>query len=411
MIKLITAVINFIFVSYKHDSHYIGYTINTRLIGGDMIYIGLFISLIFFISIFAITGIQLYKTITYKFPNVNKLLFSGLFSIFIIFPFAFFIVTKVSVVTYSKASISFAYSIMAIIAYLVIFLSLSNIIVYTLRFIKVIDPRKYLKVKFIANIIGLVLVLLLPIYGLFNAKDLQVTKYNIEANLEPTSELNIVLISDIHLGYLIDEQYVSQIVETINDLNPDVVLIAGDVFDGEPQELENPQAVIEELQGIESKYGVYASLGNHDAGPNYQQMVDFVEASDINLLLDQTTIVSNQLIIGGRRDSAPIGQHGQPRTSSLNIPDSNLPVIVIDHRPSNISEYDSRVDLIVSGHTHRGQIYPFSFVTNSIFDVDYGYYRESADSPQVIVTSGVGTWGPPIRVGTNSEVVQITFKY
>lgn len=200
-------------------------------------------------------------------------------------------------------------------------------------------------------------------------------------------------------------------VETVNELNPDVILIAGDIFDGEPQELQNPDLVIAELQSLESKYGVYASLGNHDAGPNYQQMLDFINSANINLLLDQTTIVSDQFIVGGRLDSSPIGEHGETRTSTLNIPKSNLPVIVMDHQPSNISEYDSSVDLIVSGHTHRGQIYPFSLVTDALFDVDYGYYRETPTSPQVVVTSGVGTWGPPIRVGTNSEVVQITFKY
>lgn len=174
-----------------------------------MIYIVLIISLVFFIGLFAITEIQLYKMITYKFPNLNKLLFYGVFSIFIIFPFVFFIITKASVVTYPKPIISIVYSMMAIIVYLVIFLNLSNIIVYSLRITKVINLQNYLKAKHAANVIGLLLVLLVTVYGLWNAKNLQVINYDIEASLDPTSELNIVLISDMHLGYLIDEQYIS----------------------------------------------------------------------------------------------------------------------------------------------------------------------------------------------------------
>lgn len=87
-----------------------------------------------------------------------------------------------------------------------------------------------------------------------------------------------------------------------------------------------------------------------------------------------------------------------------------MPVIVMDHQPANMIEYGNEVDLILSGHTHQGQIFPANLITNAMFTVDYGYYQKDKDSPQVIVTSGVGTWGPPLRIGTNSEIVQITIE-
>ncbi len=121
-------------------------------------------------------------------------------------------------------------------------------------------------------------------------------------------------------------------------------------------------------------------------------------------------IVDERFIVAGRRDSAPIGYSGELR-EELDIPVSDLPVIVMDHQPSNIDEYGSEVDLIVSGHTHRGQMFPFNYATDLLFDVDYGYYRESDDSPQVIVTSGAGSWGPPMRVYSRSEIVQIDFYF
>lgn len=88
--------------------------------------------------------------------------------------------------------------------------------------------------------------------------------------------------------------------------------------------------------------------------------------------------------------------------------DEKLPLIVLDHTPSHIGEYPNSVDLILCGHTHRGQIFPRSLFTKRLFTVDYGLYRENDSSPTVIVTSGAGAWGMPMRVGSDSEIVSIS---
>ena len=82
--------------------------------------------------------------------------------------------------------------------------------------------------------------------------------------------------------------------------------------------------------------------------------------------------------------------------------------MVLDHQPANVTEYGSEVDLILSGHTHKGQIFPINFITDALFPEDYGYYRADPQSPQQIISSGVGTWGPPMRVGSDCEIVSIT---
>ena len=88
-----------------------------------------------------------------------------------------------------------------------------------------------------------------------------------------------------------------------------------------------------------------------------------------------------------------------------------MPLNLMDHTPANTHRYGSVSDLVLSGHTHKGQLFPFNFITNAIFTVDYGHYQRDADSPHFIVTSGVSTWGPPMREGTNNDIARILLQY
>ena len=137
-------------------------------------------------------------------------------------------------------------------------------------------------------------------------------------------------------------------------------------------------------------------------------MLDFLDGAGIRVLMDEAVVIDQRFVLAGRRDSFPIGAHGDSRKNLEGLPDDkSLPVIVLDHQPGNIDEYGNEADLILCGHTHQGQMFPFNLITNAVFDVDYGYYRAGETTPQVIVTSGAGTWGPPLRVATDNEVVEI----
>jgi uncharacterized protein len=138
--------------------------------------------------------------------------------------------------------------------------------------------------------------------------------------------------------------------------------------------------------------------------------VNFIDKSNIKLLNDEHVIIDNQFVVVGRRDSSPIGNQGSPKAVTSEVMssiDTTMAVFVMDHQPTNMIQYGDDVDLILSGHTHHGQVFPANLITNAMFTVDYGHYHKNSNSPHVIVTSGAGTWGPPLRIGTNIEIAQI----
>jgi predicted MPP superfamily phosphohydrolase len=251
--------------------------------------------------------------------------------------------------------------------------------------------------------------------GFANGRRIDHVSYEIKLqDRQDISDLNVVLISDLHLGAIGSERRLQKIVDEINALQPDLVCIAGDFFDTDFASIQDPDAAVETLQTLRTTYGVYACLGNHDGGQTLGQMKDFLNRANIRLLDDAYTLIDNRLVLVGRLDSHAIGGYGTQSRKELSgfftREDFSLPVIVLDHNPANIGEYTTEADLILCGHTHRGQVFPGSLLTNRIFTVDYGYYRKDPQHPHVIVTSGVGSWGMPMRVGTNCEIVTIRFR-
>ncbi len=260
----------------------------------------------------------------------------------------------------------------------------------------------------------LVLTAVTSIYGFINARQIDHVSYEIGfEGKKDISDIKMVMISDLHLGAIGSESRLQKTVDEINAENPDVVCIAGDFFDTDYTAIRDPESAIEILKGIKSTYGIYASLGNHDGGSTHEQMKEFLKKADITLLDDSYTIIDGRLAIVGRLDASAIGGYGDRQRSAISdyftLEDESMPVIVLDHNPVHVDEYTTEADLILSGHTHKGQVFPANFVTDMIYTVDYGYYRKDSKSPQVIVSSGVGAWGMPMRVGTDCEIVSISF--
>ncbi|EOH95116.1 hypothetical protein UAW_02195 [Enterococcus haemoperoxidus ATCC BAA-382] len=257
------------------------------------------------------------------------------------------------------------------------------------------------------------LVAVLFCYGSWQAQQIKTVNYHVAIDKSANNKqkkIRAVLISDLHLGYVNDAKKLKKIVTKINQINPDIIFISGDLFDGNYKALQDVDGIKKQFNRLSSTYGTYMCWGNHDAGESFEKMKDLVEASNITLLEDEMTVIGEEILVVGRKDSRPIGsQDGQRKSMKEQFEKvgNQLPKIILDHQPSTIDEYDNPNELILSGHTHQGQIFPFSLVTKAYFTVDYGYYRKNENSPQVIVSSGVGTWGPPMRIGTQSEIVQI----
>lgn len=274
-------------------------------------------------------------------------------------------------------------------------------------------------------LVVLIFSVLLIVYGVYNARAIRITDYKLSIHKEAKEQqLNLVMISDLHLGHGIGENRVKEIVTDINKLEPDVVAIAGDVFDNDYTAVDNIDNIIASLKSIKSTYGVYAVLGNHDvdfsirqsgsAVPSPEDRIgSFFKKSGIALLKDEYVLINDSFYIAGRLDAAPIGNRTLERQelkAMLEGIDKTKPIILLDHRPTAIKEAeDNGADLLLSGHTHKGQVFPGNLITKAMYQVDYGYLHKG--SLQTIVSSGVGFWGPPLRVGSHSEIVNIKISF
>lgn len=268
--------------------------------------------------------------------------------------------------------------------------------------------------SYYVSIVNVLIILGLFVYATYHASKVHVNNYDITIDKKSSIDnLKVILISDVHLGYINDNNKFRKAVDKINKQNPDVVVITGDLFDGNFLALQSPNETKDIFNSIKTKYGTYLCWGNHDAGSSFHMMKDFIKETNITLLEDEMINVENKFIIVGRRDSSPIGNQGGSRQveyKDLELLKEDLPVIVLDHQPSNIEEYAEIADLVLCGHTHKGQAFPFSLITKKLFIVDYGYYRFDSKA-QVIVTSGLGTWGPPMRIGSDNEIASINIKF
>ena len=348
------------------------------------------------------------------FHNINKFVFWSLYVLCTISFFLTYIVPRFKFTKYIKV-ISGYY--MGALIYLLIFILIVDFFRLLFRYTEKIPNNELYSQKTIIAVGFMIIMMVVGIivYGSYNAKNIQVKNYSIKIDKyeKPNKSLNIVMLSDIHMGDIITYKDIEKITTKINDISPDVILISGDVFDGDYYAVEN----IEEIEGLfkklESKYGTYAVLGNHDSGKSYEEMVEFFKQADIKLLQDENISISDEFILCGRKDANPIGVQGENRKSIkelLDNVDDNKPIIMLDHQPTSINEAElNNVDLLLSGHTHKGQLFPGNLITNKLFLVDYGYLK--VNDLNVIVSSGVVTWGPPIRICSESEITNIKLEY
>ena len=324
-----------------------------------------------------------------------------------------FFISDLNETVLKKAIMVYGYYWMGFFFYLFFFFLIADIILMICKAFKLLASPLSRKVLIISIVSTLVVSLSFIGYNLYNKTQIKDVSYNISINKSsPSGDINAVLISDLHLGYINDQDFLKNVVERTNALNPDIIFISGDIFDGNFHSLGNISQLRKLFNSFSSKYGTYACFGNHDAGSTYVNMYSFLKSTNVTLLNDEAVTIDNSFTILGRKDISPIGSNGVGRNDfDFNNLDKELPIIVLDHQPSSYNEYPDYVDLILSGHTHRGQMFPINFITNLVHIEDYGYYRKSQDSPQMIITSGVGTWGPPMRSGSNCEIVTLAIDF
>ena len=273
------------------------------------------------------------------------------------------------------------------------------------------------------------IVIIISFSGIYHAKHIKVTPYKItvDKSAPDMDSLKIVLLADTHFGYNSGAVHAQEIVDKINEQQPDLVCIAGDIFDNEYDAVREPEKISEILRTIRSKYGVYACWGNHDlnepilAGFTFKhkkedskqlkdpRMKRFLQNSNIQLLEDEAVLIDNSFYVVGRKDASLIEKIEEKRKTPAQLTqklDKDKTIIVIDHQPKDLQDIaDAGVDLDLCGHTHDGQTFPGNFTVKFLWENPCGYLQKG--SMHNIVTSGSGVWGPAMRVGTDSEICTI----
>lgn len=290
----------------------------------------------------------------------------------------------------------------------------------------IFHTKKYI---FTSAAITLTLVGGLSLYGFIHATNIKTTKYDIVIKNKDIKEkkLKIILIADTHFGYSVGYKMAEKMVNKINKENADLVLIAGDVFDNSYDSLDKPERILKALKSIKSKYGSYAVFGNHDVKERLfagfsisdgkkairdNRMSNMLKEAGIKILDDKVEKIKDFYIIG-RKDYSKAGDGTNNRLSIdklIKQVDTNKFVLVLEHEPKDLENISEKnVDLHVAGHTHAGQFFPLTIGTSIIWSNDYGLKKYNKMNS--VVTSGIGVYGPNMRVGTDSEVVVINVKF
>jgi uncharacterized protein len=382
------------------------------------------IGIVIYTGLCTYIGARLFTFVRYFMPWTKALIYWAAF-ILLCYAFVFISFMRVPRLHFLERVGSYW---MAVFIYLLLLFPLFDL----LRLGLFLFHRNVLNQRFNALGIGTALCLCFIIitYGAFHAGSIRTVRYAIRLAGRGDG-VRAALISDLHIGSGVGRKHIAKAVNVINKAEPDIVFIAGDIFDGNLGTVRDMPGIAEEFRRLRPPLGVYACLGNHDVdrmfpfGGGTERIEAFLREAGITLLLDGVAAIRDDMYIAGRRDARPIGMNARRKTAAelfavasddTALPDGETPrtLIVLDHQPTQFAEIEAAgADLVLCGHTHRGQLFPANLITRIMYRkmgaAHYGYWRRN--TLQAVITSGAGYWGPPLRVATNSEVavIDITF--
>jgi len=248
---------------------------------------------------------------------------------------------------------------------------------------------------------------IIVIGGAINFNTIRVSEYKIEipARSSKVSHLKIAFVADFHIDANTPEGFIKRFVAKTNSLAPDIVLYGGDIVEG--RNTRNLQSKTDILKQIFAKYGSFGVLGNHDRYRG-QEEGDFFDSSGIALLLDTVIVVGDAFNLAGRLDGG--ARDRKTVKELLQTADDTLPLVMLDHRPTEFSEVAaSKTDIRLSGHTHRGQMFPLNLIINNMYELSYGYKK--MENVHFFVTSGIRLWRYPVRTVGKSEILLINVAF
>jgi predicted MPP superfamily phosphohydrolase len=310
----------------------------------------------------------------------------------------------------TKALLSIADYLLPFFLYLFLLVLLLDILLL-LNLVFRIVPREKIKSSLFRSY-GLIVIVLcslaVVVAGIINFNTIRTTEYQISIPWKSSeaSHLRIAFVSDFHLKEGTSISFVEKFMEKIDTIKPDLMLFGGDIVEGN-REGENMDRFEKLFRGIKTKYGVYGVLGNHEHYARQDKGSFFMKAG-IEILSDTVIVIDHSFNLAGRNDS-----HIRTRKSVDELLKSavdSLPVILVDHRPTEIEQISrTSADVVFSGHTHNGQLFPINLITRSVYELSHGYMKKG--KTHFFVSSGIRLWGPPVRTTGKSEIMVIDISF
>lgn len=244
--------------------------------------------------------------------------------------------------------------------------------------------------------------------GVINLNTIRASHFRIivPKNDSPLDHLRVAFVADFHLMQNSSLKYVEQFVRKANALKPDIMLYGGDIVEGRDDN-RIPESILSALRDVRSKYGTYGVPGNHESYGSRGEGT-FYEKAGITLLRDTILNIDDAFYLAGRNDERD--RQRKPVEEILKSNDGELPVIMLDHRPTQLQEVSqTHVDVQFSGHTHNGQLFPINFIINRMYELSWGH--KQINDTHFFVTSGLRLWGPPVRTSGKSEIMVIDIDF
>lgn len=376
--------------------------------------------IIFFGIVFTVYGLINYYILRRALsviPEYYKAFFITCFLIAVLSFFAGRFIERYSVNFLSEVLIwigSFWIAFMFYFLLCLLVIDLLRLINYIIPFFPSLITKNSVKTKNIVALIVFILTIVSVVGGFINTKMIITKTYKIKIHKDAGNlkSLNIAMASDLHLGSINGPVFLNKVVAEINKLNPDIVLLAGDIID------EDLASVIkfnvgEELIQLKSKYGTYAITGNHEYIGGVEEACKYLSAHNVNVLRDTKLKIDDSFYLIGREDRSIRQFAGEQRKDLKDLMmdvNKSFPIILMDHQPFGLSDaVDNGVDLQFSGHTHYGQLWPLNYIIEKIYDLAWGYRING--NTRYYVSCGVGGWGPPVRTGSRPEIINFKLNF
>lgn len=255
----------------------------------------------------------------------------------------------------------------------------------------------------------LVLSVLVGLYGIAHAMQIKIKEITVPLPHVPEAwkTRKLVWVSDVHLGQIHSAAFARKVVHAVNKLSPDIVFIGGDLFDG--TKAPDSDMLIASFKDLKPVLGIYFIAGNHEEFSDMSQFRKAVQNAGMHILENTLTEIDGMQLIGADYKTNVKTEDFRDMLHTLNI-DKDKPSILLKHEPKDIDIAEQAgVSFQISGHTHKEQQWPFTYLANIIYK-GFGYGLAKCKDMQVYVSSGVGSWGPPLRVGSDSEIVLVHLK-